>query len=408
MTWSPPPTRRRVTPSCSPGSRDSPPAEIRDEAGSRPPGPRTCSTSSPAHAVLLDVRGDVAAADPAGRRRHHARRPSRRSSTSRGGARRRVGRRIDRPLPGITKPLDQLTAADHPAAARARRDARRASTTCAALPPERLAALLAGTLDVFSYRLDAWLTSLATRRLAELRATTPPASVVGGLRLAGGRPAAAAPARAPADRRDEPGPLAGRPPQRRVRPRPVAQPGGHGRAAAQRLRRRRSAADRADRVQTRSPSTCRSRRVRLADVAARRRRARARSSAPCSASASSGGCTTAGSTATSPPFRTSRRSVRSPSPRRPPTTQAARARPRSGPATPTSPPAQQALRRGRRPAHAALVQGAATRIPGRVSPGAGHDRGPRPQRTDVEQATIQQLQNLMPTRRGEPSSWRSS
>src|SRR5262249_41931375 len=32
---------------------------------------------------------------------------------------------------------------------------------------------LAGTLDAASYRLDAWVTSLATRRLAEIRATRP-------------------------------------------------------------------------------------------------------------------------------------------------------------------------------------------------------------------------------------------
>src|SRR5262249_26605203 len=36
-----------------------------------------------------------------------------------------------------------------------------------------LARHLRGCLDVFSYRLDAWVTSLATRRLTELRQATP-------------------------------------------------------------------------------------------------------------------------------------------------------------------------------------------------------------------------------------------
>ncbi|HEU4839892.1 MAG TPA: hypothetical protein VFT09_00570, partial [Ilumatobacteraceae bacterium] len=90
-----------------------------------------------------------------------------------------VGRRIGRPLPGITTPLHELTAAEHPAAAAldAMRDALDQLT---ALPPERLAMLLAGTLDVFAYRLDAWITSMATRRLAELRATSAGGAVVGG------------------------------------------------------------------------------------------------------------------------------------------------------------------------------------------------------------------------------------
>ena len=89
-----------------------------------------------------------------------------------------VGRRIARPLPGITKPLHALTAADHPAAARLD-DMRAALDHLATLGPERLVTLLTGTLDVFAYRLDAWLTSLATRRLAELRAATPGGAVVG-------------------------------------------------------------------------------------------------------------------------------------------------------------------------------------------------------------------------------------
>ena len=48
------------------------------------------------------------------------------------------------------------------------------------LPPATLERLLAGTLDVASHRVDAWITSLASRRLAALRAQRP-----AGLRLGG-------------------------------------------------------------------------------------------------------------------------------------------------------------------------------------------------------------------------------
>lgn len=48
------------------------------------------------------------------------------------------------------------------------------------LPPDRLEPLLAGALDLCSHRLDAWITSLAARRLAALRAARPQAVQVGG------------------------------------------------------------------------------------------------------------------------------------------------------------------------------------------------------------------------------------
>ena len=48
------------------------------------------------------------------------------------------------------------------------------------LPPEHLERLLVGTLDTASHRLDAWITSLATRRLGEMREQRPT-----GLRLGG-------------------------------------------------------------------------------------------------------------------------------------------------------------------------------------------------------------------------------
>jgi hypothetical protein len=65
---------------------------------------------------------------------------------------------------------------------------------------------LAGTLDATSHRLDAWVTSLATRRLAELRETQPTGLSVGGYAwLENLRPATPGPTAAPIP--DEPGPL---------------------------------------------------------------------------------------------------------------------------------------------------------------------------------------------------------
>lgn len=51
------------------------------------------------------------------------------------------------------------------------RELRAAFAHLATRPPAVLQRLLAGTLDLASHRLDAWITSLATRRLAALRAT---------------------------------------------------------------------------------------------------------------------------------------------------------------------------------------------------------------------------------------------
>jgi hypothetical protein len=65
---------------------------------------------------------------------------------------------------------------------------------------------LAGTLDATSHRLDAWVTSLATRRLAELRATQPTGVAVGGYAwLENLRPATPGPTAAAVP--DEPGRL---------------------------------------------------------------------------------------------------------------------------------------------------------------------------------------------------------
>ena len=54
-----------------------------------------------------------------------------------------------------------------------------AAEAAAALAPDRAALLLGETLDVMSHRFDAWVTSLATRRLADLRAATPSGITLG-------------------------------------------------------------------------------------------------------------------------------------------------------------------------------------------------------------------------------------
>lgn len=97
------------------------------------------------------------------------------------GARTRtIGRHPDHGLPGIDgRALHELTAADHAEAAEL--DELRASLDhLQTLPEPALDRLLAGALDLFAYRLDAWVTSLATRRLERMRGTTPGGVVLGG------------------------------------------------------------------------------------------------------------------------------------------------------------------------------------------------------------------------------------
>jgi hypothetical protein len=48
------------------------------------------------------------------------------------------------------------------------------------LPVAKLEQLLTGTLDLCSHRLDAWITSYATKRLAEIRKTNPAGVLIGG------------------------------------------------------------------------------------------------------------------------------------------------------------------------------------------------------------------------------------
>jgi hypothetical protein len=65
---------------------------------------------------------------------------------------------------------------------------------------------LAGTLDATSHRLDAWVTSLASRRLAEIRAQHPTGVMIGGYGWVENLRKATPPAGAPATP-DEPAPL---------------------------------------------------------------------------------------------------------------------------------------------------------------------------------------------------------
>jgi hypothetical protein len=58
-------------------------------------------------------------------------------------------------------------------------EVRDALTMLTALPPDELERLLTGTLDLCSHRLDAWITSLAARRLAERRQAMPAGLAVG-------------------------------------------------------------------------------------------------------------------------------------------------------------------------------------------------------------------------------------
>ena len=74
-----------------------------------------------------------------------------------------------------------------------------AAEAVASLPPDRAALLLGESIDTASYRFDAWLTSLATRRLSDLRTATPTGVTLGAygavedLARAPARPAVAQP-----------------------------------------------------------------------------------------------------------------------------------------------------------------------------------------------------------------------
>ncbi len=81
--------------------------------------------------------------------------------------------------PELRPSLHTLTAADEPEAA-ALDDMRAALAHLETLPVDTLAREMCGCLDLYAYRLDAWITSLATRRLSELRAVRERGLAMGG------------------------------------------------------------------------------------------------------------------------------------------------------------------------------------------------------------------------------------
>jgi hypothetical protein len=93
---------------------------------------------------------------------------------------RTLGRHPDRGLPGLgNRQLHRLTASDHEAAT-VLDEMRGALQHLETLPESTLEMLLASTLDLFAYRLDAWITSLATRRLEGMRQSQPQGLWLGG------------------------------------------------------------------------------------------------------------------------------------------------------------------------------------------------------------------------------------
>ena len=120
------------------------------------------------------------------------------------------------------------------------------------LPVDVLERQLRGCLDLFAYRLDAWITSLATRRLDRAaRQTRRAALVLGGFGWVHDLAAVAARRRSPRRPGEDAAPLFARARARRLHPRAVDGAGvGRGRAA-QRLPRARRASDGAGAVRDR-------------------------------------------------------------------------------------------------------------------------------------------------------------
>ena len=93
-------------------------------------------------------------------------------------------RRLDQPAPGIAgnptmrQYLEGLNTFDTPATA-ALGDFRRSLTWLKDRDSETLQYLMQGTLDLSSHRLDAWITSFATKRLATMTAGGPQGAFVG-------------------------------------------------------------------------------------------------------------------------------------------------------------------------------------------------------------------------------------
>jgi hypothetical protein len=81
--------------------------------------------------------------------------------------------------PTLRARVHTLTAAQEPEAA-ALEQLRQSLAHLEGLPVDVLARHLSGSLDLFAYRLDAWITALATRRLGELRRQQPRGILLGG------------------------------------------------------------------------------------------------------------------------------------------------------------------------------------------------------------------------------------
>jgi len=81
--------------------------------------------------------------------------------------------------PTLRSKLHTLTANQNPEAARLD-ELRESLSYLENLPVDMLARQMCSCLDLFAYRLDAWITSLATERLLKLRASQPLGSNIGG------------------------------------------------------------------------------------------------------------------------------------------------------------------------------------------------------------------------------------
>ena len=106
-----------------------------------------------------------------------------------GGATRRAWDMLNAPAPGVTNEplwsfLFNLDSVPNNPAIQMRvapvREMRESLTHLQGVSARKLERLSAGTLDLCSHRLDAWITSFATKRLAEVRRTNPTGILLGG------------------------------------------------------------------------------------------------------------------------------------------------------------------------------------------------------------------------------------
>ncbi len=96
-------------------------------------------------------------------------------------ARPTIWQRFDQPIPPLTGTLtlgEFLVSGDAPETTTLR-EYEEALQALEGLPTAELERLLGETLDVCSHRLDAWITSLATKRLAQMREANPAGTYVG-------------------------------------------------------------------------------------------------------------------------------------------------------------------------------------------------------------------------------------